>query len=957
MQTVDPSLPFKVVYSIYHHEYLGFLIAPHVIQILPDGQLSFIHQALYPENLGPFRHCLDETDLELISALAEISPNTIIKKYGGSLKDALSFFSYKFVGEIKKMGLSYIQRRKAKILPLLTEKEVYEMGHDGYAAHTEVEVLKEKATVLFHFRRNESEVRYFPTIKLNGTRVDFQYKNAVLIGTQPAWMLLNHQLFTFEQEVEGNKLYPFLKKRYISIPKGTEQEYFKKFVPQILEKYHVYAEGVNIRTVKADPSFSIKVKNHDSSFSFMRQVNYGKFQIPLDYKHPVKVEMEKEGDDYTFFRIKRNIEEEAKVCSFLQEITPSPNSLSPWEYVSKEHALQWLSEHMDRIRSAGIDLVQDNQEYQFTLQKPEVTLLTREAGDWFDIEAVVKIGSFEIPFIKFRKHILKGKREYTLPDGTIAILPENWFAEYRHLLEVGEVQNENGLRIKKYQIPLLNLTASLNGNGTATKLRSYLEALKDTDKIPAAILPQNLKATLRNYQVKGYEWLCFLKDQGMGGILADDMGLGKTLQTLALLQREKELGTEQPTLIILPTSLIYNWKNEARKFTPDLKVFIHSGVNRSKDPEVFAENDLILTTYGIARQDKDMLKTFPFHYIILDESQMIKNPESKTAKAVQQLVCKHRLSLTGTPIENTVMDIWSQMSFLNPGLLGTENFFKKFYVSPIEKDKDSKRSAKLRRIIYPFILRRKKEQVEAELPPKVERVYYCEMTEGQEKFYDETRNTYRNYLMELIHEGTWRKNKLNILTGLQRLRQIAIHPCLLEPEKYELNASGKYQEIRRLLDQILLKKQSKVLIFSQFVKMLQVLKQDLEGHGYRFNYLDGNTKDRQDLVDSFQADPDIRIFLISLKAGGVGLNLTAADYVFILDPWWNPAVENQAVDRSHRIGQKRTVFYYKFITLGTIEEKILRLQQKKAQLSDDIIQVEEDIYKSLTEDDIGELLA
>ena len=314
------------------------------------------------------------------------------------------------------------------------------------------------------------------------------------------------------------------------------------------------------------------------------------------------------------------------------------------------------------------------------------------------------------------------------------------------------------------------------------------------------------------------------------------------------------------------------------------------------------------------------------------------------------------VAVLAVPIENTVMDIWSQMAFLNPGLLGTENFFKKFYVNPIEKLKDNKRSAKLSRIIYPFILRRKKQQVEKELPPRIEKLHYCEMVGEQREFYEETRSAYRNYLMELISQGIWKRNKLNILAGLQKLRQIAIHPKMIEPESYQLKQSGKYQEVKRMLNQVIAKKRSKVLIFSQFVKMLHLIRDDLIEEGIRFNYLDGSTKDRQTPVESFQTDKDIRVFLISLKAGGVGLNLTAADYVFILDPWWNPAVENQAIDRSHRIGQKRAVFYYKFITKDSIEEKILNLQKKKAELSDNIIKVEEEVYKSLSEMDLEALL-
>ncbi|MEM6630504.1 MAG: DEAD/DEAH box helicase [Bacteroidota bacterium] len=926
MRLVDPNLPYKIVYSIYHHEYLGYLISPHIVQILPDGQLSLIHQGIYPDNMDEFSPGLDEKDKDLIVLLAEISTKCIVKKFNGNLREPQKFFLQKFKGEVQKMALQYIQRRLAKILPLLSDRSVFEMGNDGYAAQKPIQILDEKATVLFHFRRGEHELRYFPTIKLHGEKLDFQYKGAVMICKEPAWMLLNGELFTFEQEVEGVKLNPFLKKRYISIPKEKEEAYLKKFVTQVIEKYHVYAKGFDIHTVRSKPHFSLIVQDSGNTFSFIRNVSYSEYSFPLEPWQPVKVVMKSSGENYDFFRIERNHEAEERVHAYFDTIVPNPSTLSPWELIPKDKGLTWLATQKDSLEEFGIEILQDNPEYTINLETPEISLETQEAGDWFDIRAIVKIGQFSIPFSKFRKHILRHIREYVLPDKTVAILPETWFSDYRHLLEVSESPGEDRLRIKKYQAPLLNFPSQGNG-----KLREKLASLQDVEEIPSVEVPKGLKASLRNYQHTGFEWLCFLKQQGMGGILADDMGLGKTLQTLTLLLKEKEEGATSASLIILPTSLIYNWKGEAKKFTPSLKIHIHAGVGRSKEAKSFEAHDLIITSYGIARQDMELLKGYPFHYIILDESQMIKNPESKTAQAIRKLVAKHRLSLTGTPIENTVMDIWSQMSFLNPGLLGSETFFRKFYVSPIEKEQDKVKSAKLRRIIYPFILRRKKEQVEKQLPPKTEKIHYCEMTEIQKDLYEETRSSYRNYLLDLINQGTWKRNKLNILAGLQKLRQIAIHPQMLDLEAHTLEDSGKYLEVKRLLKQILNRK-SKVLIFSQFVKMLQILRKDLEEEGIQFNYLDGSTKDRQSLVDSFQQNEDIRVFLISLKAGGVGLNLTAADYVFILDPWWNPAAENQAVDRSHRIGQKRAVIYYKFITKDSIEEKILGLQQRKAKL-------------------------
>lgn len=950
MRLVNAALDFKIVYALYHHEYLGYLLSSHIVQVLPNGRLSLVHQGVYPGNMEQFASKLEACDLELIKLLSEISPKSVAKQFGGKPRELPAFFTTKFKGQVKDLAVAYVQRRLGKILPMLIGKAVFGMANDGYPAQEPIKVLDDKASVLFHFRRKENFTRYFPTLKLFGEKINFRQRGTAIICNEPAWMLLDGMLFTFEGGLDGKKLLPFLRKDFIIIPKDKEDIYYSKFITQIVERYHVYARGFEIKTVRLAPVFKFIVKDHEESFSFKRKVLYGKFETDLckgDSK--VKAVLEKKGDDYTFFRVVRDCSAEKKVYDFLEEIHPNKNSLSPWEYVRKEEGLRWLSKHTELIQAIGIEIHQDHPERKINFSRPEISITTTTVGDWFDIHAIVKIGQYKIPFIKFRSHILRNRREYKLPDGSIAILPDDWFSDYRHLMEVSEEKDGDKLSIRKYQAPLLHLP-------TAGKdLLKSLHDMKGLDRVPEVEVPKYLKATLRRYQAQGYDWLVFLKEHGMGGILADDMGLGKTIQTLSMLQREKEEGNDVPSLIIMPTSLIHNWKNEAKKFTPQLKVAIHTGVSRSKDVKSFVGQDLILSTYGIARQDIDILVQFPFHYVILDESQMIKNPESKTAKAIKKLKSRHRLSLTGTPVENTVMDIWSQMSFLNPGLLGNDAFFKKFYVTPIEKESNEKRSAKLRRIINPFILRRKKHQVEKELPPRIEKIHYCEMEEPQKNLYEETRSSYRNYLMELITANTWKKNKLNILTGLQKLRQIAIHPQLVEKEKYKLKQSGKYLEVKRMLKQVL-NKRSKVLIFSQFVKMLHILRDDLTEEGIRFNYLDGSTRNRQEQVDTFQNNKEISVFLISLKAGGVGLNLTAADYVFILDPWWNPAVENQAIDRSHRIGQKKTVFFYKFITKDSIEEKILGLQRRKAKLSDDIISVEEDVYKALNADDLSDLL-
>ena len=952
---VDTNTAFRPVYSLYKHEYLGILISANIVPELPNGMLSLQHQGLNPDNLPQFAHRLDEADIRLVALLDEIRPDVVADKYSPKSKRTgkriagNDFFLQKFSPEIQKLIQAYVNRRIAQALSLLVSKEVFEMGNDGYPAAKPVKVLEEPATVLFHLRRNETETRYFPTIKLRGERVEFMFKGAEMVCTQPAWMLLNGELFFFKKLKDGNKLRPFLNKRFISIPRSAEAAYFEKFVTHLVESYDVYAEGLEIRTHKDNPEFCLVVDNNgENNISLSLVADYGPFRVTLNNQSKIKALLEKSADSYIFHRVRRDEKLESEIKEFVDTLGKKNDSLLKWEFMDKQQSLTWLAEHVSILEKSGIRVEQIKQKGRLNFDEPEIVMEPAEAGDWFDIRAIVKIGAFSIPFIRFRNNILKGKRDFLLPDGTIAILPENWFTDYRHLIEVAVETSEEVISIRKYQAPLIP-----TGVNTSIGFKDKLENLAGVKQVEEEPLPAGVQATLRGYQQQGYDWLNFLKKYDLGGILADDMGLGKTLQTLTLILRQKEQATGMPTLVVMPTSLVYNWASEAKKFTPDLSILVYAGLNRDKNLDNFSKFDLLVTTYGTVRQDIEQLKNYPFDYVILDESQMIKNPDSKTYKAVTKLKASHRLSLTGTPLENTLMDLWSQMSFLNPGLLGSEKFFRDYYVGPIEKEADEKKRDQLRKIIHPFILRRTKEQVASELPPKVEQYHYCEMEEEQRELYDETKNAYRNYLMEMISNGEYQRNKFNLLAGLQKLRQIAIHPGLVE-EGQGLR-SGKYKEFIRMLQNVL-EEGAKVLVFSQYVKFLDIIRKDLDFEKVDYAYLDGSTKDRAGVVNRFQEDPAIQVFLISLKAGGVGLNLTAAQYVFILDPWWNPAVENQAIDRTHRIGQDKTVFSYKFITRDSIEEKIIRLQQRKSKLSQEIISVDENVFKQLQGEELLELL-
>ena len=944
---VNSEDDFSVVYAIYEHEFLGCVISSHIVQNLPNGNLSLLYQGIYPKNMAQFAHKLDEADNDLIRLLAQISPKEILAKFGKG-KPEHDFFANQFKGELKDYIRTYFNRRMNEAILKLVNKPLFTMSNDGYPAYRAVKMLDEKATVYFHFRRSEEGTMYYPTLKLRGHRIDFQFRHATVVGQDPAWILLDGELFTFTEPIQGIKLKPFLNKKFISVPRSKEEEYVEKFIVPLIEKYEVVAHGFEINQQKLDPNFSLVIKSlNDQYLEIKPTVQYGRFNFNLNEPGGAKVFRETADDSWRFFKVVRSKELEKDFLDSLTEMNMGGGVLN-FSMMERGEALSWLHKNTTLLEERGIALVQHDKDLRLNFRQHKLVMEANEAGDWFDIKAVVEIGEYRIPFFRFKNHILRNKHEYVLPDNSIFLMPDDWFTDYRHLIEVAVEKNGDTIAVKKSQLGVLSLMQESNSN-FRLKIGNIL-ANQEVTEIDA---PVSLKAEMRNYQKAGYDWLHFLKRNDLGGILADDMGLGKTLQALSFLLRLKEQSEGGPTLIVMPTSLIFNWQNEAARFAPKLKVLVYAGMGRDKNPDRFTAYDLILSTYGTVRQDVEILKEFSFHYLILDESQMIKNPESKTYKAVCDLRSRYRLTLTGTPVENTLMDLWSQVSFLNPGFLGSENFFRNFYCIPIEKEADTRKRDNLKKLIHPIMLRRTKSQVALDLPEKVDQIYYCEMEDEQEELYEKTKNAYRNYLMGLIQSNELKKNKLSVLAGLQKLRQIAIHPRLVEEGK-GIPWSGKYEEIRRMLKDIIAEG-SKVLVFSQFVKFLEIVKSDLDADEISYCYLTGATTKRQAEVDKFQKDPSIKVFLISLKAGGTGLNLTAAEYVFILDPWWNPAVENQAIDRSHRIGQLNTVFSYRFITRNTIEEKILKLKEKKSKLSADVV-AEDDLVKNLEQDELLELL-
>ncbi|TLV00014.1 SNF2-related protein [Dyadobacter luticola] len=621
----------------------------------------------------------------------------------------------------------------------------------------------------------------------------------------------------------------------------------------------------------------------------------------------------------------------------------------PFDQVMKEG---WLFNFVDAARKKHYDLLgfNDLKKMRFNPNRGTVKVTTSSGIDWFDMKVEINFGDQVVSLADAKKALLKKQNYVQLQDGTLGVLPDEWIAKLEPLLQFGRV-NDDKIHLSKIHFSLIDeLVSEVDNEEVFRELWEKKQKLLNFKQIPNVALPENINATLRQYQEEGYKWIHFLDEFGWGGCLADDMGLGKTLQMLTFLQQQKNQNPANTNLVVVPTTLIFNWQAEAAKFTPDLKLFVHRGMARRKDIEFFKEYDIILTTYGTMRSDVELLRHFDFNYIILDEAQAIKNPDSLTSKASRLLHAKNRLTMTGTPVENNTFDLYSQFEFLNPGMLGHADFFRTEYATPIDKYQDKEKAAELRKLVYPFMLKRTKEEVATDLPDKTETILFCEMGNKQRKVYETFRERYRQEIAEKLATDGLNKSSFLILEALLKLRQICDSPSILSGDEDFGNESAKLEEITREIEENA--SNHKILIFSQFLGMLDLIRKHLEKINIPYEYLDGQTVDRAGRVNRFQNDQTCRVFLMSLKAGGVGLNLTEADYVYLIDPWWNPAVERQAIDRTHRIGQTRKVFAYKMICKDTIEEKILLLQQRKQDLAEDLVGGESGFIKKLSQEDI-----
>ncbi|WP_240049243.1 DEAD/DEAH box helicase [Mucilaginibacter psychrotolerans] len=627
-------------------------------------------------------------------------------------------------------------------------------------------------------------------------------------------------------------------------------------------------------------------------------------------------------------------------------------------YLQKKRFLDenWFLEAFEAWNKAGITILGFNElsGNKLNPNKVNITIKILSGINWFNAHITAKFGKRRASLKHLHKAIRNKTKFVQLDDGTLGILPQEWLEKFDKYFRAGQIW-EDELRIPKTNYETIEqlFEKQMLDEQVKLEIKDLHRRFANFESIAEVPVPDTLLTTLRPYQKQGLNWLNFLDDFRFGGCLADDMGLGKTIQILAFILSQREKVAQNTNLLVVPTSLIFNWQAEVAKFAPSLKIHTIYGADRVKSIADFDKYELVVTSYGTLLADVNYLKDYTFNYVFLDESQNIKNPGSQRYKAAKLLNARNRIAITGTPIENNTFDLYGQLSFTCPGLLGTHQYFKEIYAVPIDQFKVSKRASELQQKILPFVLRRTKQEVAAELPEKTEMVLHCPMDEQQRSIYLAYEREFREYISATTQDEL-PKRAMHVLKGLTKLRQICDSPQLLQGERVPGNASSK---IDTLIAEIESKSPNhKILVFSQFVGMLELIKAELAKRKIGFAYLTGATRNREQVVNNFQDNAATRVFLVSLKAGGTGLNLTAADYVYLVDPWWNPAIENQAIDRAYRIGQHKNVVAVRLICPDTIEEKIIVLQETKKELAGKLVS-SDTIFQSLTKSDLLGLLS
>lgn len=1041
----------KFIIALTRHRFLGDILQPYIVTEQPVGMIVKGLAQLGEE----FSRGVVLTPLqkELTRLATKCSTSQLARKFSRDTA-AADFFTPANSAIVDKMVIPWVQKQMYRMALLLMDGKTplyyKDPQYSRIYEEDRIAIAADFCRPLFSFRRTPEGTFYRLKLYAGTGEVGLIRRELRMLSVAPCAMVADNQLLLFEK-LDAPKIKPFTSQEEIHIPPALEEKYYTTFILPVLRDFEADTRGFILRELPLVPVPLLSLENDLAMLpAMMLKFRYGEEVFPAVARNKTIVKLERDPGGYQFTRVTRDADAERGPAEFLQtlglKVREAFYTLPGIELMEREKAVafmvDWISDHHEEFKKRGFELATTGLGKRYFTGTRQIVMDVKAQPDWFDVFAVAQIGDFRIPFLKLRKYLLGGIREFELPDGSIAILPEEWFARYRFLVPFAR-GNGNQFTLQHHHYSLLTSLGLASGMDA---VHAVEEQFKTMEEIP---LPEGLNAGLRAYQVMGYRWMVTLMKNHLGGCLSDDMGLGKTLQAIALLLRVSKKRTTPPagggeitittsgeemtnragggemtnraggkemsiraggevrqlslfgpsespgkpstrggryrkgrlsgealplrgtgetdgvsgeaprdeavkttfplemkgdrqelptaSLVVMPASLIHNWQAELRRFAPSLRVYCHTGAQRNRLPDparIVREYDVILTTYGTIRNDYAQFSGTLFRCVILDESQYIKNPSSKSYRAVMELNAAYRFVLTGTPIENSLSDLWAQMNFLNRGLLGNFPFFRQNFMVPIENKGDSGVADQLRELVRPFILRRTKAEVASDLPPLMEQTILCSMTDGQRSLYEKEKSLIRNSILANIEDRGIERSSLIILQAMTRLRQIAIHPQLLKEQ--EDADSGKYNEIMEALLN-LVAENHKVLVFSSFVTHLELIRQGIVAAGLKYSLLTGKTTNRGEVIRAFQEDPGNYIFLISMKAGGVGLNLTSAGYVFIVDPWWNPAVEEQALSRAHRIGQVQNTFVYRFISGETIEEKIGKLKIRKQSLADRFI--------------------
>jgi len=918
-------------------------------------------------DLGKFisTDLFQESDKQLIPSIRKLQDTEITKylnrnsPFSGIWENIIHNEDDALPEETKALIIEYIHPKLKKLLLDVAENPFVFQLSDKKVFKTNnlrsVGIVTDPITPYFKVLKTGNEYVMECWVKLNG-------HNAPVTANSADTSLLffyNDNLYLWQKAEDVILADKFLAKGKLTFNEDEWPAELKNFVLPMTKDYHIDFDPSLISEIKdGDPEKRVVLQEKGDYLVFQPMFSYKGFETKAGGKDDLVIPS---GDKVMIVHRAKD-----KEAAFIEKL-----ELLHSNFIRPEGGQQlalkgndvlknnWFFLFVDAMKEMKVPVYgyEALKNFRFNTAKPQTKIHISSNTDWFDARVDIVFGDQKVTIADVKKALANRQQFVPLTDGTLGILPEEWIKKYSLLFRIGEGKSDQ-LRLSKYHMSVIDeLYDERNEEELVVQLEEKYDQLRLFNKIREIPVPEHLKNILRPYQEHGFHWINYLQEIGWGGILADDMGLGKTVQALSFLHYYRHHFGKLNALVVCPTTLMFNWENEIKKFTPSLTYHIHHGADRVKSKDMFKENDVIITTYGTLRSDIKLLVDIPLDYVVLDESQAIKNPASKVTKAAGLLKSKNRLCMSGTPLQNNTFDIFAQMNFLNPGMLGSIEFFRQEFSIPIDKFGEPERKDHLRKILYPFILRRTKEQVAKDLPDKTETILYCEMDEEQRNIYEAYKNDFRDKILGTIETQGINRSQLTILQGLMKLRQICDSPAILnESEKFP-NHSIKLEEIGREISENI--SNHKALIFSQFLGMLALIRAKLKELEVDYEYFDGSTSaiDREKAIQRFQNDENCRVFLISLKAGGVGLNLTAADYVYIVDPWWNPAVEQQAIDRTHRIGQTKNIFAYRMICKDTIEDKILQLQDKKRVLARDLITDDEGFVKTLTKADVEYLFS